>query len=41
VKWTNGYTWEEEKRRKSEWHKWFAWFPVVVGLNTEQREIKV
>lgn len=27
--WKNGLTWEEEKRRKKTWHRWFAWYPIV------------
>lgn len=30
--WTDGETWEEEKRRKGEWHKYFAWFPVTIRV---------
>lgn len=31
MQWINGETWKSEKLRKSNWHKWFAWFPVVVS----------
>jgi hypothetical protein len=24
-------TWEQEKERKAQWHRWFAWYPVRVG----------
>lgn len=41
MKWTNGYSAEEKYNRKSNWHKYFAWFPVVVGLTSDNREIKV
>lgn len=39
--WVNGYTRVEKIRLKGQWHKWFAWFPVTVGLTNEQRKIKV
>lgn len=32
MKWINGETWESERTRKSDWHKWFAWFPVVIAI---------
>ena len=27
----NRETEESKDARRSQWHKWFAWFPVVVG----------
>jgi len=39
--WTNGLTWEEKKRRKAEWHTWFAWRPIVVNINNGGRKIMV
>lgn len=48
MKWINGLTYErkqEIKTKKREkfgvWHKWFAWYPVIVGINNESRQIKV
>jgi hypothetical protein len=32
MKWINGETWESKKKRLGDWHKWFAWFPVVIDL---------
>lgn len=44
MQWINGETWKSEKLRKSNWHKWFAWFPVVIGKqkkNGIERNVKV
>jgi len=45
MKWINGYTWQERCRlkytRKSEWHKWFAWYPVTIKLTEEKRKVKI
>lgn len=32
MKWINGLTWSAEKKRKEQWHKWFAWHPVKIGV---------
>ena len=34
MKWINGETWESIINRESKWHKWFAWYPVVVSEKT-------
>lgn len=31
MKWISGETCESEVLRKTKWHKWFAWYPVIVG----------
>jgi hypothetical protein len=31
MKWINGETWESERTRLENWHKWFAWYPVTVA----------
>lgn len=31
MKFDCGETWEEEKERKSQWHRWFAWKPVYIA----------
>ena len=45
MKWINGYTYMEQHRRKHEylgnWHRYFAWHPVVVNITEDHREIKV
>jgi len=41
MKWIDGYTWQEKKKRREEWHEWFAWFPVTVGVTNDHRKIKV
>jgi hypothetical protein len=40
MKWVNGYTYEVKIRRKEQWHKWFAWYPVTVEITSEGRQIK-
>lgn len=51
MKWINGLTREEKQRQrdlwwrqymdeKSQWHNWFAWFPVVVGVTKDHHRIK-
>jgi hypothetical protein len=37
--WKDGPTWEETKRIRAEWHKWFAWYPVVIRIE-EGHKIK-
>lgn len=41
MKWIDGYTCDEKIRRREEWHHWFAWFPVCVGINEEKRKIMI
>jgi hypothetical protein len=48
MKWINGFTKEEKRRREKleeerlkEWHEYFALEPVVVGVTEDKREIKV
>jgi hypothetical protein len=40
MKWINGYTFEAKQVRKEQWHKWFAWYPVTVGITSEGRQIR-
>jgi len=41
MKWINGETWETKVKRLSEWHPYFAWVPIVVGVTPEGRKIKI
>lgn len=44
MKWINGLTDEAKDMRLSDWHRWFAWRPVVIGYHGEgrnRRSIKV
>lgn len=43
MKWINGETIESQNRRLAKWHKWFAWYPVkigVVAINGRIRNVK-
>jgi hypothetical protein len=40
MKWVNGYTREKKWEIKSNWHLWFAWYPVVLSSTPEGRSIK-
>jgi hypothetical protein len=31
---------QKERAPKTEWHKWFAWYPVTVSVTSEQRQVK-
>ena len=33
MKFNCGRTWEEKRKAKEKWHKWFAWYPVNFGSN--------
>lgn len=42
--WLSDETKESYKNRIEKWHKWFAWFPVVIGKqkkNGIERNVKV
>jgi hypothetical protein len=43
MKWVDGYTpeerWRQKEARLSNWHNYFAWFPVRVGLTKNKRRI--
>jgi hypothetical protein len=41
MKWINGLTDTEWVRRREFWHRWFAWYPVVVSKTTDGHKIKV
>jgi hypothetical protein len=40
MKWHGGETKKAKRNRLSEWHKYFAWHPVVVGYSYNGRKIK-
>ena len=31
MRWNSGEDSWSKKRRKEKWHKWFAWYPVIVN----------
>lgn len=44
MKWVNGETWESKVKRLEDWHKWFAWYPVIVDfieVEGKERTVKV
>jgi hypothetical protein len=45
MRWISDYTIREKHKRKKKqletWHKWFAWYPVVVGITKDNRKIKI
>lgn len=52
MKWIDGLNYEEKKKQdrtkyveklleKTKWHKWFAWYPVVIGETKNKHLIKV
>lgn len=41
MRWINGLTWEEKVRRRNNWHRWFAWYPVIAGKTVDGKKIKV
>ena len=41
MKWISGHTILEKIEQKKQWHRWFAWHPVVIGINEDNREVKV
>lgn len=44
MKWVNGLTFWAKDIRNREWHKWFAWYPVIidyVGEGRDKRNVKV
>jgi hypothetical protein len=42
MKWISGETINSRRDRKKKWHKWFAWYPVVVDwITVEGRKRKV
>lgn len=41
MKWVTGYTIERKNELKQQWHRWFAWYPVVVGETVLGRKIKI
>lgn len=41
MKWLDGLTWSEKVRRKQEWQRWFAWYPVIISITPGGRKVKV
>lgn len=41
MRWINGLEHKEKIRRRENWHRWFAWFPVTVGHTEDRHKIKV
>jgi|GEM_PF-4700148 len=44
MKWINGRTIMAKIHRRKNWHRWFAWYPVIIGqtgTGEEEREVKV
>jgi hypothetical protein len=41
MRWIDGYTFEQKRKQREEWHRWWAWFPVVAGITPNGRKIKV
>jgi hypothetical protein len=41
MRWIDGYSYNEKRRRKEVWHLWFAWYPVRIGVTPEHRKIYV
>lgn len=33
MEWIDGLTYEARIALKSKWHTWFAWHPIVIGIN--------
>ena len=44
MEWINGETRESKWRRKKEylsnWHKWFAWYPVIIGYVESEGKVR-
>lgn len=38
--WVNGLIYEYKKKKKEQWHKWFAWYPVVIRITEDHHEVK-
>jgi len=46
MKWINGETQDSKVKRITDWHVWFAWYPVIVGeietpYDGKRRSIKI
>jgi hypothetical protein len=43
MRWTGGlnevYAYNKEKARLQQWHKWFAWRPVVVDITIDNKNV--
>jgi hypothetical protein len=35
MRWRGGLEWKYKRHNWTQWHKWFAWHPVVVGTTKE------
>ena len=40
MRWISGLTREEKLTRLEQWHQWFAWYPVIVGVTPDGRKIR-
>jgi len=38
MKWINGRTYKARDAYLKDWHKWFAWHPVIIGTTGEGKE---
>ena len=38
MKWLDGYTSEHKRTLRENWHKWFAWFPVVINIVNNRKQ---
>lgn len=41
MKWINGETWKHKLARLSEWHSWFAWYPIKIRATEDGHWIKI
>lgn len=41
MKWINGLTAYAKVDHRENWHQWFAWYPVCVGITPDRHKIKV
>ena len=40
MRWVNGLTWEAYCEQRQNWHRWFAWFPVVVRITDDGHNVR-
>jgi hypothetical protein len=38
MKWLDGYTNAHKQYLRQNWHKWFAWFPVVIKVIDNRKQ---
>lgn len=39
--WKGSLTWKGKKVIKGKWHKWFAWYPIIIGETKDNHNIVV